>query len=84
MPLDPSTFRKTFERFQKLVSVYSGHEFTNLNEGLAAVWEGYKPRLRDLALAKLDALDWQHETIGRGRILELSVVKTFGTAVGVI
>ena len=55
MALDTSGFRTAFKRFQKLVAIYRGHEFTNLNEGLAAVWEGYKRKLHDLALSRLDA-----------------------------
>lgn len=73
MALDTAGFRTAFKRFQKLVAIYSGHEFTNLNEGLAAVWEGYKPKLRDLALAKLDAANWQHSRVGQGRILERTI-----------
>jgi hypothetical protein len=73
MALDEPGFRTAFNRFQKLVAIYSGHEFTSLNEGLAAVWEGYKPKLRDLALSKLDAANWQHNTIGKGGILDRTI-----------
>lgn len=73
MPLDTSGFRTAFMRFQKLVAIYSGHEFTNFNEGLAGVWEAYKPKLRDLALSRLDSVNWQRNTIGEGRILERTI-----------
>jgi hypothetical protein len=73
MAPDTFGFGTAFKRFQKLVAVYSGHQFTNLNEGLSAVWESYKPKLRDFALSKLDAADWQHGTIGQGRILERTI-----------
>jgi hypothetical protein len=41
-----NAFREAFTRFQRLVAAKSGHPFTNFHEGLAAVWEDYKPRLR--------------------------------------
>jgi len=73
MDFNPQSFRQAFDRFQKLVLIYSGHPFTSLNEGLVEGWERYKPRLRELALTKLDATSWDKDNIGRGQILELTI-----------
>ncbi len=51
--IDPNAFPKAFARFQELMVAKSGHRFTDFHEGLAAVWESYKPRLRDEALELL-------------------------------
>ena len=49
--LSPDRFRSQFARFQRLIAANDkGHAFTNFHEGLAGVWERYKPRLRDHAL----------------------------------
>jgi len=42
MDFNPQSFRQAFDRFQKLVLIYSGHPFTSLNEGLVEGWERYK------------------------------------------
>ena len=48
--LHPVTFHEAFARFQRLIAANDrGHAFTNFNEGVAAVWESYKPRLREHA-----------------------------------
>lgn len=73
MDLDPQGFQKSFERFKKLVLAYSGHSFTTLHEGLVGVWESYKPKLRELALARLDPASWQHTSIGQGQILRRAI-----------
>jgi hypothetical protein len=68
--VDQSAFRSAFARFQSLISAKDkGHTFVNFYEGLAAVWEGYKPRLRQHALAILNAKDWSRTSIGSGEIL---------------
>jgi len=60
-----------FARFQRLIAAEdSGRPFTNFQEGAAAAWEGYKPRLRDHALKLLAARDWQETQIGSGTILQ--------------
>jgi hypothetical protein len=67
-------FRTVFDRFSKLIADYDkGHPFTNFREGLAAVWEGYKPRLRDHARTLLAADGWVASSIGEGLILERSI-----------
>ena len=68
--MDVAAFGVVFGHFQKLVTSYSGHPFVSFSEGMAAVWEDYKPRLRELALEKLGAQDWSLNDIGSGRILE--------------
>jgi hypothetical protein len=62
-------FGEAFERFQKLILAKSGHPFTNFHEGLAAVWESYKPRLHDEAVRLLDVKTWSESSIGTGAIL---------------
>lgn len=69
--LHPVTFHETFARFQRLIAANDhGHAFTNFNEGVAAVWESYKPRLREHALSILNADAWRESEIGRGSILQ--------------
>lgn len=67
--IDPRAFREAFARFQALITARSGHPFTSFQEGLAAVWESYKPRLRDHALGLLRAGEWSEAEIGSGTIL---------------
>lgn len=70
----PSEFFKHFEHFQRLAKTYAnGEAFTNFHEGFAAVWEGYKPRLRQLALTKLSADGWSENSIGSGAILRNTI-----------
>ena len=67
--IDGSTFRSAFDRFSALVEAKSGHPFRGFNEGLAAVWESYKPRLRDRGLGLLNTEDWLEGEVGSGAIL---------------
>jgi hypothetical protein len=67
--IDPRAFYEAFARFQGLITAKSGHPFTVFNEGLAAVWEGYKPRLREYALGLLRPEEWSAGDIGSGSIL---------------
>jgi hypothetical protein len=67
--IDPKAFSDAFARFQKLVTARSGHPFRGFDEGIAAVWESYKPRLRDYALGLLRAGEWSTGDIGSGAIL---------------
>ncbi|OWK20246.1 hypothetical protein AJ88_32025 [Mesorhizobium amorphae CCBAU 01583] len=60
-------------RFQGLITAKSGHPFTGFQEGLAAVWESYKPRLRDYALGLLRAGEWSEGDIGSGTILNRTI-----------
>ena len=67
--IDGGAFRGAFDRFSELVKARSGHPFRSFDEGLAAVWESYKPRLRDHALRMLRSGDWVEDEIGSGAIV---------------
>lgn len=67
--IEPRAFQEAFGRFQALITAKSGHAFTGFHEGLAAVWESYKPRLHDHALGLLRAGEWSEADIGSGAIL---------------
>lgn len=71
--IDRQAFETAFGRFQDLVSTKSGHPFSGLHEGLAAVWESYKPRLRDHALDLLRPDEWSEGEIGAGTILNRTI-----------
>jgi hypothetical protein len=73
MQIDRDAFRKTFSRFRELMAAYSGAPFTDLHEGLAGVWENYKPKLREVALRKLNTDSWESTTIGTGHILTCAI-----------
>jgi hypothetical protein len=76
-PLAPfmtrEAFQQVFSHFQELMLAQSGRRFTNFHEGLAAVWESYKPRLRDRAVDLLDAQEWSEADIGSGAILQHAI-----------
>jgi hypothetical protein len=82
--IDPRAFRESFARFQALITARSGHAFTGFHEGLAAVWESYKPRLRDYALGLLRASEWSEADIGSGvilnRMIEAIEIQDMGNA----
>lgn len=67
--IDGGAFLGALERFSELVEAKSDHPFPSFDEGLAAVWENYKPRLRDHALGILSSGDWVEDEIGSGAIL---------------
>ena len=71
--IDGSAFRAAFDRFDELVRARSGHPFRGFDEGLAGVWEDYKPRLRDHALGLLCCGDWLEGDIGSGAIANRTV-----------
>jgi hypothetical protein len=71
--IESRAFRAAFERFQGLVTAKSGHPFRNFHEGLAAVWESYKQRLRDHAFGVLRPAEWADSEIGRGAILNRTI-----------
>jgi len=66
---DFKAFQSAFSEFKSMILEASGYEFTNFNEGRAAVWESYKLRLREYALSILNANAWLEVEIGNGRIL---------------
>jgi hypothetical protein len=66
----PGRFQTQFARFQRLIADNDkGNAFTNFQEGVAGVWEGYKPHLRDHALRILAFDGWSESSIGSGAIL---------------
>lgn len=67
-PLDGIDFSAAFARFQDLLSRY-GQPFTRFDEGPIAAWESYKPRVRDVALERLQAQSWSVDQIGSGEII---------------
>lgn len=67
-PLQSIRFEAAFARFQSLISAYQG-PFTRFDEGLIAAAESYKPRVRDIALTRLDAESWTEDQIGSGAIV---------------
>ena len=71
--IDHDAFRSAFDRFSELVEARSGHPFRSFDEGLAAVWESYKPRLRDHALGLLRPGDWREDETGSGAILNRAI-----------
>jgi hypothetical protein len=71
--IDRETFQRAFSHFQELMLAQSGHRFTNFYEGLAAIWESYKPRLRYKALDLLHAGEWSETNIGSGAILRHAI-----------
>lgn len=72
--LDPDRFHEQFQRFQNLVPRHNkGHPFTNFREGVVAVWEGYKPHLRERALSVLRPDTWAEGEIGSGVILQRTI-----------
>ena len=74
MPLDLDQFATQFERFKALIEYNGqGRPFVSFREGLAAVWESYKPRLREHALGILDSASWSADAVGSGEILEKSI-----------
>ena len=66
--LDGIDFPAAFARFQDLVSRYD-QPFKRFDEGLIAAWESYKPRVRDVALERLQAESWTQDQIGTGEIV---------------
>jgi hypothetical protein len=66
-------FHPAYERFQHLHERFSGEPFKRFDEGVIAAWEGYKPRLRELALARLKPESWTENDIGFGKIVGLTI-----------
>ena len=71
--LDKVAFEASFQEFCSLIQTISGHEFISFDEGLAAVEESYKPRLREFALQILDPESWQEDEVGSGKILSRTI-----------
>ncbi|KTE05266.1 hypothetical protein [Sphingopyxis sp. H115] len=72
--ISASDFQSHFDRFQELITPESkGHSFIDFTEGKIAAWEGYKPTLRQTALARLSPDTWSRESIGSGSIVEHAI-----------
>ena len=72
--VDPDLFDEQFQRFKSVVEREdNGHAFTAFHEGGVAVWEGYKPRLRDRAREILVPETWSESEIGSGVILQRTI-----------
>ncbi len=72
--LSLARFDAQFERFRRLIAANDkGRAFITFHEGVAGVWENYKPRLREFALNKLSADSWSESSIGSGAILQNAI-----------
>ncbi|WP_444857283.1 hypothetical protein [Sphingosinicella sp.] len=68
--MDVPNFEKSFRHFSEVVYPRFGDSrFTSFTDGAARGWEGYKPKLRSLALDRLDPKAWRESQIGTGEIL---------------
>jgi hypothetical protein len=73
-PSGHGQFASQFGRFKTLIEYNAqGRPFVNFGQGIAAVWEGYKPRLREHAIGILDSNSWTSDTVGSGKILERTI-----------
>jgi hypothetical protein len=70
MNISNDLFDAQFARFRESVLQTSGSAFKSFQDGLAAQWEDYKPRLRERALGILDTGSWNENSIGEGKILD--------------
>lgn len=66
--LDSIDFSAAFARFQDLVTRYD-QPFTRFDEGAIAAWESYKPKVRNVALTRLQTDSWMQDQIGSGDIV---------------
>lgn len=74
MAIEIPLFEREFTTFStSTYPRFNEGPFTSFQTGAANGWEGYKPGLRDRALATLDAASWAEEAIGTGAILERAV-----------
>lgn len=71
--LGEAAFKKAFAEFHRLVLAREATPFRNFHEGVAAAWEGYKPRLRERAIELLAPHSWSPELIGTGAILQHAI-----------
>jgi len=69
----PDNFEQGYWRFQDLVQRDSGFPFRSFDEGRMAVWENYKPHLREYALSRLRAGEWTENQIGSGEIVRCTI-----------
>ena len=67
---DPAAFSEAWNSFTAEIQRASGQPFVSFNEGHPATWESYKPRLRELALARLDIPSWTEREVGSGKLID--------------
>lgn len=67
-------FETAYARFlRNIAHMQKSTPFSSFSEGVAAAWEGYKPRLRARALEILGSDTWAAEMIGSGEILQRTI-----------
>lgn len=71
MAISVDRFDAQFAHFRDSVRRASpnGLDFRSFQDGLAAQWEDYEPRLRNRALSLLNKAGWREDSIGQGVIL---------------
>lgn len=72
--VDMDLFQGQFQGFKELVAKRgNGDAFTTFQEGVVAVWEGYKVHLRNRARGILVSETWSESAIGSGVILQRTI-----------
>lgn len=72
--VDVPHFEREFERFSgDIYRRFNDGPFVSFRNGAARGWEGYKPLVRDRALAALGAASWTEAEIGTGSILDHAI-----------
>lgn len=68
----PSTFDRLYKRFRAMIEDQSKsrESFVDFRSGLANEWEGYKEKIRNIAMERLGAELWNPQQIGSGSILQ--------------
>ncbi|WP_428101060.1 hypothetical protein [Candidatus Rariloculus sp.] len=68
--IDRVVFMRAFDKFRRDVQTYGGQPFGSLRDGVVERDEGYKTKVRELALVNLDAENWPTGDMGQGYILD--------------
>jgi hypothetical protein len=72
--MDVPNVEREFRKFSDIVYPRFGDgPFTTFRDGAAQAWEGYKPKVRNAALARLGVDAWTADDVGSGRILERTI-----------
>ena len=72
--VDQDLFSDQFQKFKRVTAKHdNGNTFSSFREGVVAVWEQYKPRLRDRARGILAPDAWVESEIGSGGILKRTI-----------
>ncbi len=70
---EPAAFHEAWNSFTAEIERASGQPFVGFNEGHPATWESYKPRLRELALVRLNASSWAEREVGSGKLVDSAI-----------